>query len=72
VKRVSYRPGGIRAVYEGAVCERMGNEAGSKWSMPVEVVLALVAMATEDAIEANKAGEADTKSVSCEPRRCTT
>lgn len=39
------------------LCERMGNEAGSKWAMPVEVVLAPVAMATGDAADANKAGE---------------
>lgn len=41
------------------LCERMGNEAGTKWAMPVAVMLALVSMATEDAITANKAGEAD-------------
>ena len=38
------------------LCERMGNEAGTKWAMPVAVMLALVSMATEDAITANKAG----------------
>jgi hypothetical protein len=31
------------------ITERMGNETGSKWAMPVEVMQALVAMATEDA-----------------------
>jgi hypothetical protein len=39
------------------LCERMGNEAGSKWAMPVEVMCALVAMATEDAYLASKAGD---------------
>ena len=39
------------------MCERMGNEAGSKWAMPVEVMCALVAMATEDAYAAKGAGD---------------
>ena len=41
------------------LCERMGDEASSKWAMPVEVMQALVAMATEEANQALREGEAD-------------
>jgi hypothetical protein len=40
-------------------CERMGDEASSKWAMPVEVMQALVAMATEEANQAHLVGEVD-------------
>jgi hypothetical protein len=42
-----------------ALCERMGDEVGSKWAMPVEVMQALVALATEDANGALLSGELD-------------
>jgi hypothetical protein len=41
------------------LCERMGDEASSKWAMPVEVMQALVAMATEEANQALLVGETD-------------
>jgi hypothetical protein len=52
----------------------MGNETGSKWGMPVEVMQALVALATEDANAARAEGDVEmsTGSASCEPRPCTT
>jgi hypothetical protein len=37
----------------------MGNETGSKWGMPVEVMQALVALATEDANAARAEGDVD-------------
>jgi hypothetical protein len=42
-----------------ALCERMGDEVSSKWAMPVEVMQALVAAATEDANRALLVGELD-------------
>jgi hypothetical protein len=42
-----------------ALCERMGDEVSSKWAMPVEVMQALVALATEDANRALLSGELD-------------
>jgi hypothetical protein len=41
------------------ITERMGNETGTKWAMPVEVMQALVAMATEDANSARAEGDGD-------------
>jgi hypothetical protein len=37
----------------------MGNETGSKWAMPVEVMQALVAVATGDASAARTEGDFD-------------
>jgi hypothetical protein len=37
----------------------MGNETGSKWAMPVEVMQSLVTMATEDAGAASAEGDFD-------------
>ena len=55
-----------------ALCERMGDEVGSKWAMPVEVMQALVALATEDANGALLSGELDLEREmrTCGPRRC--
>jgi hypothetical protein len=53
----TYHPG-LQQFIKG-ITERMGNETGSKWAMPVEVMQSLVAMATEDANAAKAEGDFD-------------